>query len=188
MKDRKIYILVPKGLLKDLLTIIVSFLFFYLLDTHSAPGICLIVTSLVLIRRITLNTEADRVSLSETDVVSIQQLQIPSKVEVFEISNEFSVMALYKLIETIRSMQFHPQVLIIRMRFLKTLDESGIYALKEISKQLKHDYTQLLLSSVNPDMQRLFENAGFIEKIGKENILPDITNALTRAEEILKIT
>lgn len=184
MKNRKIYIHVPKGFLEDLKIIIVSFLLFYLLDSHSAPGICLIIISLVFIRRITLNTEADKVSLSEIDFVSIQQLQIPKKVEVFEISNEFSVMALYRFIETISSMQLHPKVLIIRMRFLKTIDENTIHALKEIKKQLNKDNTQLLFSSVNPDIHQLFEKSGLIEKIGKENILSDITNALRRAKEI----
>lgn len=164
MNNGKIYLLVPKGFLKDLRILFISILIFFLIDSHFAPGICLIITALVFIRRLTLNMNAERVSLVETDIVSIQKLQIPENVEVFEMSDEFSVMALLKFLETIHSMQLHPKILIIRMRFLRTIDESGIHAFKEIREQLNHNNTQLLLSSVNPYMQQLLENTRIVEK------------------------
>lgn len=185
MNTNRFYILIPPPVLNDLLIIICTFIFFYLIDIKTAVGITVIITCLLLFRRANVNNIE---TCSETeDAVFMGNIIAPKEVEIFEMRSGLMTMSLYRFVETMRSMHNHPKILIIRMRFVKTIDESDIHALKEISKQLMDDNTRLLFSSVNSKIQRLFESSGITEKIGKENILNDINNALSRSKVILNI-
>ena len=45
---------------------------------------------------------------------------------------------------------------------------------------------QVILSGVNKRVYSAIESAGIVEKLGKENVLNHIDQALTRAEELAK--
>lgn len=77
-------------------------------------------------------------------------------------------------------------VLILRMRNVPVMDISGVEALEEILETCKKRNLILILSHVNEQPYHAMEKAGFVEKIGAENICENIDASLERAEKLAK--
>ena len=77
-------------------------------------------------------------------------------------------------------------VLILRMRNVPVMDISGVEALEEILETCKKRNLTLILSHVNEQPYHAMEKAGFVEKIGSENICENIDVSLERAEKLAK--
>ena len=78
-------------------------------------------------------------------------------------------------------------VLIIRMRNVPAMDISGLEVLEEILETCQKRGLTLILSHVNEQPYHVMEKAGFIEKIGRENICENIDTSLERAEKLGQI-
>ncbi|MFK4901001.1 SulP family inorganic anion transporter [Lactococcus petauri] len=72
-------------------------------------------------------------------------------------------------------------VLILRMRNVPAMDISGLEALEETFEICKKRKMTLILSHVNEQPHHVMEKAGFIEKIGRDNICKNIDASLERA-------
>lgn len=74
------------------------------------------------------------------------------------------------------------RVLILRMRNVPAMDISGLEALEETFEICKKKKMTLILSHVNEQPYHVMEKAGFIQKIGRDNICKNIDASLERAE------
>lgn len=74
------------------------------------------------------------------------------------------------------------RVLILRMRNVPAMDISGLEALEETFEICKKKKMTLILSHVNEQPYHVMEKAGFIEKIGRDNICKNIDASLERAK------
>ena len=72
------------------------------------------------------------------------------------------------------------------MRNVPVMDISGVEALEEILETCKKRNLILILSHVNEQPYHAMEKAGFVEKIGAENICENIDASLERAEKLAK--
>lgn len=77
-------------------------------------------------------------------------------------------------------------VLIFRMRNVPAMDISGLEALEEALEICHKRGMTLVLSHVNKQPMKVMEKAGFIEKIGRENLCENIDKALERAGKLDK--
>lgn len=75
-------------------------------------------------------------------------------------------------------------VLILRMRNVPAMDITGLEALEEALEICNKRNITLLLSHVNEQPLHVMEKAGFVNRIGKENICENIDAALSRAESL----
>jgi SulP family sulfate permease len=78
-----------------------------------------------------------------------------------------------------------PEVLILRMRDVLALDATGLEALEDLLEKLRIKKKHLILCG--PHSQPLFAltRAGFLEKLGEENVCGDVESSLARARQIL---
>jgi SulP family sulfate permease len=77
-----------------------------------------------------------------------------------------------------------PEVLILRMRKVMAMDATGLNALEDLYERLRAKGKHLILSG--PHTQPLFvmDKAGFLERLGRENVCANIELALERARQI----
>jgi len=59
--------------------------------------------------------------------------------------------------------------LILRMRFVPTMDTTGLVALEDIYRDLKGHGCQLILTGLQPDVEKLLDRTGLLSQIGKSN-------------------
>jgi SulP family sulfate permease len=183
----------------DVMVLLITFGLTVLVDLTVAIEVGVVLASFLFMRRMVDVTqvrsitkfmnEDERSDLSDNpaaDPNAIAARKVPVGVEVFEINGPFFFGATDKFRDTMRGIQKPPKVLILRMRHVPTIDATGLRALEDTVEKAKKDGITVLLSAANARLMKRLNNAGITEQIGKENILPEIDEALLRAEEILK--
>lgn len=73
--------------------------------------------------------------------------------------------------------------LILRMGSVGAIDATAMKSLGELNDTLKKRGITFILTRVRPQPLSVMKKAGFIEKIGEENIVPGIEDALRKARE-----
>ena len=59
--------------------------------------------------------------------------------------------------------------LVLRLRYVPNMDTTGLVALQDIYQDLQRHDCRLLLSGLQPEVQKLLERTGLMDKIGREN-------------------
>ena len=113
------------------------------------------------------------------------QLAIPHGVEVYEINGPLFFGVATKF-EEMANMRDAMPIRIVRMRKVSFIDSTGLHNLEIFIDAAIKAGQQVILSGVNKRVYNAIESAGIVEKVGKENVLNNIDQALARAEELAK--
>jgi SulP family sulfate permease len=159
-------------------------------DLPTAVGASLILASALLVKRLSEAThveEDEEVTRANSPGQTTVGKNIPEGVVVFRIFGAFFFGAADKLETSLRRAGQLPEVLILRMRDVLALDATGLDALEDLFEKLQMDKKALILCA--PHSQPLFAltRAGFIDRIGMDNICGDLDSALDRARKILAV-
>jgi len=87
------------------------------------------------------------------------------------------------------------RIVILRLKNARHLDATCAMAIEELTRTLRADGRDIIVSGVLKDLYRVLKDAGMVEVIGKDNLFPaspsnpnlSTRNALRRAQEILGI-
>ena len=90
-----------------------------------------------------------------------------------------------KLDDELKRAKREPDVLILRVRKVLAIDATGLQALEDLHAKLRAKGKHLILSGPHTQPMAVMENAGFVDRLGRENICPHITASLARARQIL---
>ena len=93
--------------------------------------------------------------------------------------------AINKLETLLDPAERHPEVVILELNHLVSLDTTGLEGLESLSKSLHKRGCALLLCNLNPQPESLITRSGFVDEIGPNNICGDIYGALARARDLL---
>ena len=157
-------------------------------DLPTAVGASLILASALMVKRLaeTAQVEPDaEVTQGNSAGQQTAGKNIPDGVVVFRVFGAFFFGAADKLETSLRDAGQLPEVLILRMRDVLALDATGLDALEDLSEKLKRDRKQLILCG--PHSQPLFAlvRAGFMERIGPDNVCGDMASSLARARILM---
>ena len=175
----------------DIIVLLTTFGLTIIFDLTIAIQIGMILAVLLFMRRMAMVTNVGIITREledeeeKVDTNSIQNKKVPDGVEVFEISGPFFFGAVSKFRDTVRIVENPPKIIIIRMRDVPAIDSTGIHAIEQLLKETKKHGTHLVLSGVHTQPLMALAQAGFIQKIGEENVHGNIDDALDRAREIL---
>jgi len=154
------------------------------IDLPTAVGASLILASALLVARLSelTHVHADEGNPAGNGGTTVK---IPAGVMVFRIFGAFFFGAADKLETSLRRAGELPDVLILRMGDVLTLDATGLDALEDLLEKLRIKKKDLILCG--PRSQPLFAltRAGLIDRIGEVNIRGDLDDAIKRAKEIL---
>jgi SulP family sulfate permease len=172
----------------DAMVFLCAFTLTVAIDLPTAVGASLILASALLIKRLeeTANVEPDaNVTQGNAPGQSVAGRVIPKGVLVYRVFGAFFFGAADKLENSLRRAGGLPEVLILRMRDVLTLDATGLDALDDLLEKLRRQRKHLIICG--PHSQPLFAltRAGFLDKIGLENVCGDMDAALARARTIL---
>jgi sulfate permease, SulP family len=174
--------------MSDVMVFLCAFTLTIAVDLPTAVGASLILASALLVKRLSETThvnEDDGVTQFISPGQTMAGKNIPDGVMVFRIFGAFFFGAADKLESSLRRAGQLPDVLILRMRDVLALDATGLDALEDLLEKLRKHKKDLILCA--PHSQPLFAltRAGFIDKLGMDNICGDIDNSLERARKIL---
>lgn len=181
---------VLKGLHSDALVLLTTFLLTVLIDLTVAIQVGMVMAAFLFMYRMSAVTEArfvtdDLSSLFDEYPEHINTYKIPEGVAIFEVNGPFFFGAADKFKVAMASIDKFPKVLILRMRHVPSMDMTGLKALEEIVSSYLKKGSQIVLSGVQKKPRELIVKSGLADKIGKNNILPNVQKAILRSAEML---
>jgi sulfate permease, SulP family len=180
-----------RGPKSDFVVLVVTFGLTVVFDLTIAVGVGLTMAGALFVRRMEEITQIRLVTAdSELDVGggSIRDKEIPEGVLVYRIEGPFFFGAAEKLETALDRYSTVPRVVIFRMRTVPAVDATGLHALEIMLEKFHRKGTQLILSGVQPQPMKVLYNAGFVDKIGLDNVCANIDVALARARQLLEGT
>jgi SulP family sulfate permease len=105
-------------------------------------------------------------------------------IEIYEITGPFFFGVADTLQRVLRGVAKKPHAFILRMRDVPAVDSTGITALESFLIQCRRGKIHLILSEIREQPKKALEKAGFLEEIGKDNVLNTLDAALKRAESV----
>jgi SulP family sulfate permease len=192
MSEWENFVSILKGPRNDRAVLVITFALTVLVDLTVAIEIGIVLAAFLFIRQMARASGVSVWSVSSEDNGAAEDsgfaeaLPLPKQVEVFEITGPLFFGAAYKFKEALKQVERAPKVLIIRMRHVPVIDATGVRALKEVHKDLRHRGTKLILSEVtNPDVLSALKDARLLFAIGKANVTSSFEDAVKRGREIL---
>ncbi len=163
--------------LSDVLVLVLTFVLTVVFDLVVAIEVGMVLSAILFMKRMS-DVSHLRTWKSNADG-DVRFKSLPATVEVVELdgpmffatSDKFSAIEIKENVKTV----------ILRMRTVPSLDISALSALETIYALCKKQGIRLILSHVNEQPLSVMKKAGFVAKIGEENLVPNIDSAIELA-------
>jgi SulP family sulfate permease len=178
----------PKWPASDAAVFLSAFVLTVVVDLTVAVEIGLVLAAVLFIKRVSETTQitsVDETTETEGSQHSLVGREIPDGVMVYRIFGAFFFGAVDKLESVLKREKREPAVLILRMRKIVAMDATGLNALEDLYERLRRKGKHLVLSGPHTQPLFLMEKAGFLDRIGRENVCPHVEAALARSRVIL---
>ena len=174
--------------LSDAVVLLTTFALTVIFDLVIAVEVGMVLAAILFIKRVSETTEVSQVF--ESDVLeSPEQLvtgkEIPEGVRVYRIFGPFLFGAAEKMEDALERIEELPQVLILRLHLVPAMDATALNALESVVERLQKHGGTVIISGLHRQPLDMLRKAGFINVIGKTNLVAHFDDALIRAKEIL---
>jgi SulP family sulfate permease len=179
---------VPKWPRSDAVVFLSAFVLTVIADLTVAVEIGMVLAAVLFIKRVSETTQitaVDEATETEGSQHSLVGKEIPKGVMVYRIFGSFFFGAADKLETALKREGREPDVLILRMRKVLAMDATGLNALEDLHERLRERGKYIVLSGPHTQPLFMMDKAGFLDRLGKENVCANIELALARAREIL---
>jgi SulP family sulfate permease len=156
-------------------------------DLTVAVGVGITLAALLYIHRVAETTTVSPVTdeyIRDGLSHSLQGRIIPPYVSLLRIHGPFLWGTTEKLVEETTDLNAFESVVILRLRNMTAIDATGIHAIESFAERLSRSGRTLLLCGAMLQPSKLLEGSRFQERLGRENIMPNVQAALDRAKEI----
>jgi SulP family sulfate permease len=119
------------------------------------------------------------------DPNDIEKRSVPEGVEVYEINGPFFFGAAYKFEEAMTVIEKFPRVRITRMRKVPAIDATGLHVLEQANNHCRKHGITFILAEIHAQPLSALTQSGLMEKIGEENVIGNIDEALDRARQLV---
>lgn len=164
----------------DIAVFLMTFLLTIIFDLVIAIEVGLILSSLLFMKRMVDETKVRRWTETEMDTENLRN--IPKDILVYEIEGPMFFAAAETFLKILPDK--NTRVIIIRMRSVGAIDISVMKVIKEFIKKCKEDNIKIVISDIQPQPYKALLKAGYVEKIGKDNFVPNIHSALEKAKKL----
>jgi SulP family sulfate permease len=169
----------------DVLVLLATFGLTVFVDLTVAIQVGVVLAALLFMRRMASVTEVESVrSFEEVDEEPesqrLHRREIPAGVEVFEVNGPFFFGAVDKFRHALVRVDQAPRAIILRLRQVPVLDATALRVLDDLLAQTRRQGTILVLSGVGTQPLNVLKRSGFLARIGEDNVVGPIEEALQR--------
>ena len=174
----------------DVAVLLATFLLTVFIELTVAIQVGVLLAAFLFMQKMSTATQVSVITdnLKDDDEVlarDMSAITIPRGVEVFEIYGSLFFGAVSQFKESIRVVAKRPEVLILRMRNVATIDASGLHILEELLDEARERGYIIVFSAVAPGVFKVMKESGFVGAAGAGRFAPDIFGALAIAEEYI---
>ncbi len=183
MSEWRSFVAIIKGSKFDALILITTFLLTVLVDLTVAIQIGVVLSALLFMKRMADISDKRTENLVDSDIID-DYSKLPKGLSIYEISGPLFFASARRYSELILRVGIKSKVLIIRMRHVAFIDQTGIKNLHDAIKILNKNDVEIILSGVNDQVLQDLKREK-IPEIPIENVCNSFTKALSKAENFL---
>jgi len=170
----------------DAAVFLVTFVLTVIFDLTVAVEVGMILAAGLFIKRVTDTTQVSALDETGASGQGHEHVKdVPPGVLVYRVFGALLFGAADKLDSVIRRTGADTRVVILHMAAVTALDATALNALETLHEKLRHHKKHLVLSGPHTQPYFLMEKAGFLERVGEDNIAGDLESAVARAREIV---
>ena len=166
---------------------LVTFALTVFADLTVAVGVGLTLAALLYIRKVADTTTVSYVTdeyIRDGMPHVLQGRIVPPYVTLLRIHGPFLFGTTEKLVEATANIDAFEPIVILRLRNMTAIDATGIHAIETFAKRLHDSGRALILCGAMEQPSKLLSGARFLERVGQENMMPNVQAALDRAGEL----
>jgi len=166
---------------------LVTFALTVFADLTVAVGVGLALAALLYIRRVADTTTVAPVTdeyIRDGLPHVLQGRIVPPYVTLLRIHGPFLFGTTEKLVEATVNLEAFEPVVILRLRNMTAIDATGIHAIETFARRLHESGRTLILCGAMLQPSKLLNGSRFLDRVGRENIMPNVQAALDRAKEV----
>lgn len=173
----------------DSSVLVVTFLLTVVFGLTAAVEVGMFIAIFFFLQRI---AELTHVSLSEHSPMpddseaTLARKAVPDGVVIYRVFGALFFGAADKLETILQQSHTEPEVLILKMHEVISMDASALHTLAHLHKKLRRHDKHLLLCGPHTQPYFLMQQAGFFDRIGADNVVTNLDDALARARELLR--
>jgi sulfate permease, SulP family len=173
----------------DSAVLLLAFSLTVVFDLTVAVEVGMVLAVLSFIRRITDLTHvsvAEESPQADDSEATLLRKAIPPGVMIYRVYGALFFGAADKLESVLEGLHTPPDVLILKMDEVITMDASALHALERLDHKLKKHGKHMVLSGPHTQPYFLMHQSGFFDHIGRENVAASLDSAVTRARDLLQ--
>ena len=182
MSEWRSFINILKGSRYDIIVLLVTFFLTILFDLSLAIQVGVILAAFLFMQRMSKLSEIYSLEREEDSFENYSE--IPKAISIYEINGPFFFGAANKYKEVIKELGVKANILILRMRHVPFIDNTGIHNFYSVLSELKSKNIKIILSGVNPEVKNELMRSKIAPLLGEENICDHFDKAKALALEI----
>ena len=193
MSEWRNFLSITKGDRGDIAVLMATFLLTVFVDLTVAIEIGMVLAVFLFMTKMTRFSNVKHLVTGisdkedELNTEDIGNFKVPVGVDVYEINGPLFFGAAYKFKDAMRVIETPHRVLIIRMRNVPIIDATGIRTLEDVEKECHKLGTKLILAEISEDaVMNELKKSRLLFKIGKANVVPTMSDAITRSNAIIE--
>ncbi len=187
MSEWRSFKTIMMGPVFDRFVLLATFFLTVLVDLTVAIEVGIVLSALLFMKRMSDIADKKVEELPDSDTIE-DYSYVPDSISIYEIGGPLFFGAAKTYTQVIEQFGIKSDILIIRMRKVPFVDQTGIYNLKSTLKLLKKHNVLILFSGVNQDVRNDFERCKITDLIPNENIYALFDDAIKFAiEKVNKI-
>ena len=184
MSEWRSFVTILRGSFFDIIVLLSTFFLTVLVDLTTAIEIGVVLSAVLFMKRMSDISEKRINNIVDTDVID-DYSDLPDGISIYEISGPLFFASAKRYSEVIEEIGIKSRILIIRMRHVSFVDQTGLHNLKATLKILSGKGIVVILSGVNKEVLLDFQKSRLTEIIDRQNIYDSFDKAFSRAKNVL---
>ncbi|PWD97930.1 SulP family inorganic anion transporter [Marinilabilia rubra] len=187
MSEWRSFVSILKGSYFDSLILLSTFFITVFFDLTLAIEVGVLLSAVLFMKRMSDISENRIKDVVDDDLIE-NYSDLPEGVKIYEISGPLFFASARRYSEAIEEIGLTCNVLILRMRHVSFIDQTGLHNLKDALKILRNRKITILLSGVNPEIKKEIKKHQLAGLIPEDLIFDNFGRATEKACEILGCT
>ncbi|BDU82359.1 SulP family inorganic anion transporter [Clostridium perfringens] len=190
MSEWRTFKAILKAPKSDIAILLTTFFLTVLFDLVIAIGIGMVVSMCLFMRRVATSIEVNELNESDCSDKSnidtdMENLKVGENVLVYDIRGHLFFGAVDTFMNTMKEINDDAKVLVLRMRYTKTLDVTGYKQIKNIALSCKSRNMTLIISELQEQPKKVMRLMGFIDTLGEDHFATNFDEALEKANSLI---
>jgi len=167
MSEWRSFVSILRGSYFDILVLLTTFLLTVFVDLTVAIEVGVVLSAILFMKRMADISEKRITNIIDTDLIEDYSM-LPKGLNIYEISGPLFFASARTYSEVIEEIGLKSKVLILRMRHVSFIDDTGLHNLIETLRLLKNEKIIVILSGVNEGIKKDFETSKIYDWIPNE--------------------